>query len=125
MNEDLYGTDILMAVTGDIQAAPGGDLALVTDIANLDQANTSRLLTTPDEYLFGEYGCTLKQYVDVNVDAGLEAQIQQDITASLLEDPRNGSVPSITVTTNGLETMTISLSVVSAFGDSSNLEVSP
>ena len=121
MDEDLYGTDILMTNDGDLQAAPGGDLALVTDLANLNQAVTNRVLIEPDEYLFGDYGCTLKQYVD-SVDPTVPTRIQQDVPASLLEDTRIAAATA-TVVQNTDGSLTVQIDVISAFGASSSVEV--
>lgn len=123
MNEDLYGTDIQLTNDGDIQAAPGGDLSLVTGLDNLNQAVVNRVLTQPDEYLFGDYGCTIKQYVD-SVDPTLRVQIPPDVTASLLEDSRISDV-SVNVTQDSSGDTTVQINYASAFGDTSSVEVTP
>jgi len=113
-----------MTIEGDLQAAPGGDLALVTGINNLDQAVVNRVLTQPDEYLFDDYGCTLRQYVD-SVDPTILDQIPQDVSASLLEDARlSGSTVSVTQDASSGD-LTVLITYMSAFGDASSLEVTP
>ena len=122
---DLYGTDILMSNDGDLQASPGGDLATVTDVANLNQAVNNRLLTEPDEYFFSDYGTTLKQYVD-SVDPMVTTNIQQDVPASLLNDPRISSASANATfiqNSDGSHSLAVQATVVSAFGDASSVGV--
>lgn len=112
-----------MTNDGDVAISPGGDLAVVSGIPNLDQAVRNRLLTEPDEYFFGDYGATLKQYVD-SVDPTAVQKIPQDIAASLAQDPRIASA-SATATQATSGDITVVITYVSAFGDASTLEVSP
>jgi len=132
MDEDLYGTDILMTVDGDLQVTAGGDLAFVTGIANLQQAVNNRVLTLQDEYLFAQgsistdtsYGSTLKQFVDVTITPELREAIPQDVIASLNNESRLSST-SATVDTSVSGQLTVIISVVSAYGDSFDTTVYP
>lgn len=100
-------TDIKL--NGDISVSNTGDIAIVSDIYNLQQRIINKLSTNQDYYLFGDFGSVTKSLID-STGGNLINQLEQSVTAALLNEPAIASVDDITVTQDG-DAFYVSISV--------------
>lgn len=108
-------TDIKLG--GDIGVSSTGDIALVSDIDNLQQRIINKLSTNQDYYLFGDFGSVARSLVDSPGGSNLINQLQQSVTADLLNEPDIASVDDVTVTQDG-DAFYVSISVTAVTDES-------
>lgn len=87
-------------LSGDIGVSSTGDISLVSDIDNLQQRIINKLSTNQDYYLFGDFGSMTKSLID-STGGDLINQLQQSVTAALLNEPDIASVDDVNVTQDG------------------------
>jgi hypothetical protein len=92
---DPLGVDLKLS--DDLTINTTGDIQLVSGQFNLQQRIMNRLKTLPDFYYFGDWGSTVKLFVDY-VGADLETQVQQSVTAACLSEPTVSTVLYVNVT---------------------------
>lgn len=107
-------TDIKL--NGDIGVSSTGDIALVSDIDNLQQRIINKLSTNQDYYLFGDFGSVTKSLID-SPGSDLVNQLQQSVTAALFNEPDIASVDEVNVTQDG-DAFYVSISVTAVTDES-------
>lgn len=99
--ESVYLKDCSL-VDGKMQVDVGGDIAIKSGRANLEQALINIVITDRSELMFHlEYGCLARRVLGSVNGPTARILVAQYIKAALLTDPRVESVGSVTATTDG------------------------
>lgn len=120
---DPLGVDLKLS--GDLIIGTTGDIQLVSGQFNLQQRIRNRLQTLPDYYYFGDWGSTVKLFVDY-AGGDFETQIQQAVTSALNDEPTIASIDYVNVTqsTDNSNAFIIDISVESISGETINEQLS-
>lgn len=91
-----FKTDIYFR--GDMRATAGGDLMLISGLANLKQALFNRLITVPGTLVgLPNYGVGIRQYQNAPNSFTLQQKLAALIEEQFLQDPRVMRVTSVAI----------------------------
>lgn len=113
---DPLGVDL--ELSDDLSINTTGDIQLVSGRFNLQQRIINRLKTMPDFYYFGDWGSTVKLFIDY-VGPDFETQVQQSVTSACVSEPTVSSVLYVNVTQSpdNVNAYVIDVAVESISGD--------
>lgn len=96
----VFGTDVALA--GGVLAAAGGDFAVVSATANLDQALTHRLATRPGDLIYHPaYGCAVAELVGQGGVPAVAQLAVAFVNQAVTADPRIAATRDMTATVTG------------------------
>ena len=104
---EIYGTDY----SSDGFITSNGDIGLVTELANAEQAIRNRLLTRLGTYptIDDEYGSNVHQAVGEKRNPSLISELRVYVENCMLEEPRVYSILNLEITPEGHDSIKLQL----------------
>lgn len=104
---EIYGTDY----SSDGFITSNGDIGLVTELANAEQAIRNRLLTRLGTYpnINTEYGSNVHQALGEKINSSLISELRVYIENCMLEEPRVYRILNLEITPEGHDNLKMQL----------------
>ena len=104
---EIYGTDY----SSDGFITSNGDIGLVNELANAEQAIRNRLLTRLGTYptIDDEYGSNVHQALGEKINSSLISELRVYIENCMLEEPRVYGILDLDITTENHDTIHLQL----------------